>query len=237
MRERIQKILSSRGVASRRHAEELIIAGRITCNGSICRLGDTADPEVDQIMLDGRELPSREEYTYILLHKPRGYVTTLSDERGRKTVAQLVADCGCRVYPVGRLDMDSEGLLLLTNDGELANKWMHPRHEIDKVYHVTVRGYSDEACVRLRQPVVIDGYRIRVPKVEVLKPARSPDQKAFLQVTIHEGRNRQVRRMCAMAGMRVVRLVRVQEGPLRLDDLPLGKWRYLSQEEIEQIHK
>lgn len=237
MRERIQKILSSRGVASRRHAEELITAGRVTCNGSICRLGDTADPEVDQIMLDGRELPSRKEHTYIILHKPRGYITTLYDERDRRTVAQLVADCGCRVYPVGRLDMDSEGLLLLTNDGELANKWMHPRHGIDKVYHVTVRGYSDQACARLRQPVVIDGYKIRTPNVEILKAAQSPDEKAILQVTIHEGRNRQVRRMCDMAGMRVVRLVRVQEGCLQLDDLPLGKWRYLSKEEIKKINK
>ena len=237
MRERIQKILSSRGVASRRHAEELITAGRVTCNGSICRLGDTADPEVDQIMLDGRELPSRKEYTYILLHKPRGYVTTLSDERGRKTVAQLVADCGCRVYPVGRLDMDSEGLLLLTNDGDLANKWMHPRHQIDKVYNVTVRGYSDQACDRLRQRVMIDGYKIRTPKVDILNAVQSPNEKALLQVTIHEGRNRQVRRMCNMAGMQVVRLVRVQEGCLRLGNLPLGKWRHLSKEEIEEISK
>lgn len=237
MRERIQKILSSRGVASRRHAEELITAGRVTCNGSICRLGDTADPEVDQIMLDGGELPSRKEYTYILLHKPRGYVTTLSDERGRKTVAELVADCGCRVYPVGRLDMDSEGLLLLTNDGELANKWMHPSHEIDKVYIVTVKGYSNEACGHLRQPVSIDGYKIRVPKVDVLRAAQSSDEKALLQVTIHEGRNRQVRKMCDMAGMRVVRLVRVREGCLQLGNLPPGKWRHLSKEEIEEIGK
>lgn len=237
MKERIQKILSSRGVASRRHAEELIAAGRVTCNGNICRLGDTADPEVDQVMLDGRELPSRKEHTYILLHKPRGYVTTLSDERGRKTVAQLVADCGCRVYPVGRLDMDSEGLLLLTDDGELANRWMHPSHEIDKVYNVTVRGYSEQACECLRQSVMLDGYRIRAPKVDIIKTAQNPNDKALLQVTIHEGRNRQVRRMCDMAGMRVVRLVRIQEGCLRLGDLPVGKWRHLSEEEMIKIRK
>ena len=235
MKERVQKILSSRGVASRRHAEELITAGRVTCNGDICRLGDTADPDVDRIMLDGRELPSRKEHTYILLHKPRGYVTTLSDERGRKTVAQLVADCGCRVYPVGRLDMDSEGLLLLTDDGELANRWMHPKHEIDKVYNVTVRGYSEQACERLRQSVMIDGYRIRLPKVNVIKCGSNPNDKALLEVTIHEGRNRQVRKMCDMAGMRVVRLVRVREGCLQLGGLPAGKWRYLSSEELTAI--
>ena len=237
MRERIQKILSSRGVASRRHAEELITAGRVTCNGSVCKLGDTADPEIDQIMLDGRELPSGQDYTYILLHKPRGYVTTLSDERGRKTVAQLVADCGCRVYPVGRLDMDSEGLLLLTNDGELANRWMHPRHEIDKVYYVTVKGFSEQACDRLRKSVVIDNYRISPPKVDVLRAAKTQEEKALLQVTIHEGRNRQVRKMCDLAGMRVVRLVRVQEGCLHLGNLPLGRWRYLTKEEMEDIMK
>lgn len=237
MRERIQKILSSRGVASRRHAEALITAGRITCNGNICHLGDTADPELDQIQLDGRDLPSRKDYTYILLHKPRGYVTTLSDERGRKTVAQLVSDCGCRVYPVGRLDMDSEGLLLFTNDGELANRWMHPRHMIDKVYDVTVRGYSEQACERLRKSIILDGYRICAPEVIVLRGTKNPNDKAHLRVTIHEGRNRQVRRMCDIAGMKVVRLVRIQEGSLCLGSLPLGKWRYLNSEEIETVRK
>jgi len=237
MKERIQKILSSRGVASRRHAEELITAGRVTCNGMVCRIGDTADPEIDLIKLDGRELPSREEYTYILLHKPRGYVTTLSDERGRKTVAQLVSGCSCRVFPVGRLDMDSEGLLLMTNDGELANRWMHPRHEVDKVYTVTVRGYSEQACERLRKCVSLDGYRISAPNVVVLKGAQNVNDKAILQITIHEGRNRQVRRMCDMAGMRVVRLVRTQEGCLHLGSIPLGKWRYLTDEEIKMIKK
>ena len=237
MKERIQKILSSRGVASRRHAEEMITAGRVTCNGLVCRLGDTADPDMDKIMLDGRELPSREEYTYILLHKPRGYVTTLSDEKGRKTVAQLVADCGCRVYPVGRLDMDSEGLLLLTNDGELANRWMHPSHEVDKIYHATVRGYSEAACEKLRQSTIIDGYRIQPPKVNVLKIPQVSGEKAILQITIHEGRNRQVRKMCDAAGMRVVRLVRVQEGDLHLGELRLGTWRYLTDAEIALLRK
>ena len=139
MKERIQKIISARGVASRRKAEEMIEAGRIQCNGLVCVLGDTADPDVDVITIDGTQLPAAEKPVYIMLNKPRGFVTTLSDEKGRKNAAQLV-DCGCRIYPVGRLDMDSEGLLLFTNDGAFANSLMHPRHEINKTYRVIVGG-------------------------------------------------------------------------------------------------
>ena len=164
-----------------------------------------------------------------MLHKPRGYVTTLSDEKGRPNAAQLVSDCGHRVYPVGRLDMDSEGLLLLTNDGEFANRWMHPKHEVNKTYQVTVRNATAEAVGRLKQPVTLDGYTIKKPEVSLL--CRMDDGKALLQVVIHEGRNRQVRRMCAMAGMEVVRLVRTSEGNLKLGNLPAGKWRYLTGEE------
>ena len=141
MTERLQKILASRGVASRRKAEELIVQGRVTCNGKTALLGDRADPEKDEILLDGSPLPSRSEYVYIMLNKPRGFVTTLSDEKGRRNVSELVADCGVRVYPVGRLDMDSEGLLLFTNDGEFANMLMHPKHEVEKTYDVWVTGY------------------------------------------------------------------------------------------------
>ena len=143
MTERLQKILSSRGVASRRASEELVKAGRITVNGRIAALGESADPERDTILLDGRPLPQRQDLVYILLHKPRGYVTTLSDEKGRQNAAQLVSDCGVRVYPVGRLDMDSEGLLLFTNDGDFANSMMHPRHEVEKTYEVWVTGYHE----------------------------------------------------------------------------------------------
>ena len=235
MTERIQKILSSRGVASRRQAESMIRDGRITCNGAVCQLGQTADPDVDVILIDGNPLPAAGNMVYILLHKPRGYVTTLSDEKGRKNAAQLVADCGVRVYPIGRLDMDSEGLLLFTNDGEFANYMMHPRHEVNKTYKVTVTGFSDEALKRLQQPVTLDGYRIQAPAVQLLKRPDRAGDKAMLYVTIHEGRNRQVRRMCAMAGMDVVRLIRVQEGHLQLGDLPIGKWRYLTSEELEKF--
>jgi 23S rRNA pseudouridine2605 synthase len=232
MKERLQKILSSRGVCSRRKAEEYILAGRVTCNGQVCTLGETADPEVDEIMLDGKVIPSGNSSVYIMLHKPRGFVTTLSDEKGRRNAAQLVADCGQRVYPVGRLDMDSEGLLLFTNDGAFANAMMHPKHEVDKVYEVWVTGFTKENLEKLKLPIVLDGYTIKKPGVALVKA--SGDQ-ALIRVTIHEGRNRQVRRMCSAAGLHVTRLRRVGEGKLTLGDLPKGKWRYLTEDEIREM--
>jgi len=233
MKERLQKIISARGVASRRTAEEMLRQGRITVNGEVVALGASADPETDEIMVDGRLLPSAPAAAYIMLHKPRGYVTTLSDEKGRKNAAQLVADCGVRVYPVGRLDMDSEGLLLFTNDGEFANRLMHPSHEVVKTYHVWVTGFRQEALEVFRKPMELDGYRIRTPEVLVLND-ENPDS-VKLQISIHEGRNRQVRRMCALAGMEVTRLIRVREGSLSLGDLPRGKWRYLTMDEIKEL--
>ena len=175
---------------------------------------------------------SQPDYVYIMLHKPRGFVTTLSDEKGRKNAAQLVADCGVRVYPVGRLDMDSEGLLLFTNDGEFANSLMHPKHEVNKTYRVTVLGFTQEGLERLEKPIELDGYTIRTPDISLVK---AQGEKAELLVTIHEGRNRQVRRMCAAAGMTVSRLVRIREGDLTLGDLPKGKWRYLTDEEVRTL--
>lgn len=233
MMERLQKILSARGVASRRHSEELIREGRVSVNGIPAALGDQADPEVDLIEIDGRPLPAQEKYVYILLNKPRGYVTTLSDEKGRPNAAQLVADCGVRVYPVGRLDMDSEGLLLFTNDGDFANRLMHPKQEVKKVYDVWVTGFHPGAETKLRRPIELDGYMIRRPEVKLL---RSEGPKARLLVTIHEGRNRQVRRMCEAAGLTVTRLRRIREGNVSLGDLPAGKWRYLTPEELEVLH-
>ena len=235
MTDRLQKILSARGVASRPRAEEMIAAGRVTCNGRVCVLGDSADPDVDTILIDGKALPEAENRIYIMLHKPRGYVTTLSDEKGRKNAAQLVADCGQRVYPVGRLDMDSEGLLLFTNDGDFANHLMHPKHEVKKVYRVTVTGFTEETMAALEKPIVLDGYKIRKPDVSKIRSGA--DGKAELLVTIHEGRNRQVRRMCAAAGMDVVRLVRIAEGPVQLAKLPSGKWRHLTEAEVEALKK
>lgn len=237
MTERLQKILASRGVASRRHAEEMILAGRVTCNGAVCKLGDSADPDVDKILLDGKPLPSREEFVYIMLNKPRGFVTTLSDEKGRKNAAQLVVDCGKRVYPVGRLDMDSEGLLLFTNDGDLANRLMHPKHEVNKTYAVQVTGYTTQGLEKLKRPITLDGYRIKPPQVICVRKENDEKNTAVLQVTIHEGRNRQVRRMCAAAGMNVHRLMRISEGDLKIGKLPMGKWRYLTDEEVALLKK
>ena len=232
MAEKKQKILSARGVASRRTAETWIQQGRVMVNGIPARLGDTADPEQDEILLDGKPLPQGQEPVYILLNKPRGYVTTLSDEQGRPNAAQLVADCGVRVYPVGRLDMDSEGLLLFTNDGAFANALMHPKHQVKKTYDVWVTGYVPGAEIRLARPIELDGYTIRKPEVKLFK---AEGNRARLRVTIHEGRNRQIRRMCQAAGMTVTRLRRIREGSLSLGDLAPGAWRYLTREEVARL--
>ncbi len=232
MKERLQKIISARGIASRRKAEEMIKDGLVTVNGLTAALGDTADPDTDEILISGKPLPKQESYIYILLNKPRGYVTTLSDEKGRPNAAQLVADCGTRVYPVGRLDMDSEGLLLFTNDGAFANSLMHPKQEVKKTYEVWVTGYHPGSEIQLQRPITLDGYTIRPPKVKLL---RADGGKAKFLITIHEGRNRQVRRMCEAAGMHCTRLRRIQEGTLKLGDLPLGKWRYLTEEERKNL--
>ena len=232
MEERLQKILSARGLASRRKAEEWIAQGKVTVNGIAAALGACADPDRDEIRVDGKPLPESEKNVYILLNKPRGYVTTLSDEKGRPNAAGLVKDCGVRVYPVGRLDMDSEGLLLFTNDGEFANVLMHPRHETEKTYRCWVTGYFPGGEERLCRPITLDGYRIRPPKVRLLEAA---GEKALFEITIHEGRNRQVRRMCQAAGMRCTRLKRIREGSLSLGDLPVGKWRYLNENEVRAL--
>ena len=234
MKERLQKILSARGIASRRKAEEMVMQGAVTVNGRTAVLGDSADPDMDVILVEGKPLPAQQQFVYLMLNKPRGYVTTLSDEKGRKNAAQLVADCGVRVYPVGRLDMDSEGLLLFTNDGEFANRLMHPKHEVQKTYDVWVIGYSSGAEERLKMPIELDGYLIKAPLVKLLS---TENDKARLRVTIHEGRNRQVRRMCDAAGMQVTRLKRIREGKLSLGELPLGKWRYLTAYEVGQLEK
>ena len=234
MRQRIQKILSARGIASRRKAEEMLAAGQVRVNGATAALGDSADPELDEILVRGEPIPPAAKHVYIILYKPRGYVTTLSDEKGRKNVSELVKDCAARVYPVGRLDMDSEGLLLLTNDGAFANTLMHPRHEVSKIYEVWVSGYTRGSETALKSPIELDGYRIAPPQVSLL---HAEGKKAKLLITIHEGRNRQIRRMCERVGMRVDRLKRIQEGSLRLGALAPGSWRYLTPEEITDLLK
>ncbi len=232
MKERIQKILSARGLASRRTAENWIRAGRVRVNGAVCTLGASADPDADRIEVDGVPLPPPPGKKYLMLNKPRGYVTTLKDEKNRKTTASLV-DCGCRVYPVGRLDYDSEGLLLFTNDGQLADRLMHPRANVGKTYEVTVEGDWRRGEALLARPIVLDGYRIHPPSVRLL---RGEGSRAVFEITIREGRNRQIRRMCEAAGLRVLRLRRTQEGTLRLGMLPSGKWRELTKEEIESLN-
>lgn len=232
MKERLQKIISASGVCSRRAAEKLISEGKVLVNGITASLGESADPETDIISVEGKTLALRDERTYLMLNKPRGFVTTLSDEKGRKTVAELVADCGKRVYPVGRLDLDSEGLLIFTDDGEFANALMHPRLEIKKTYETLVSGDAVKALPILRSAMEIDGYKIRPAEVELMG---REDGKSLLAITIHEGRNRQVRKMCEQASLRVHRLKRVSEGPLSLGELPLGKWRELTENEMKEL--
>ena len=232
MEERLQKVLSAAGVCSRRAAETYINEGRVTVNGETAQLGWKADPERDEIRLDGQLIGGAEKHVYLVLNKPRGYVTTLSDEKGRKTVVELVSGCRQRVYPVGRLDMDSEGLLLMTNDGDFMQRLTHPSHEVTKEYHVSVYGAVQGAAERLRAMRDLDGEPIRPAGVKVL---RRTEQTAELAITIHEGKNRQVRRMCAACRLTVKRLCRVREHSLELGDLPQGQWRYLTDTEIQAL--
>ena len=235
MKERLQKIISASGLMSRRAAEELIAAGKVSVNGVTAALGDKAEAGVDQILVDGKALPSAGEKLYIMLNKPRGYVTTLSDEKGRKNVTELIKELGTRLYPVGRLDMYSEGLLLMTNDGDFANRLMHPSHEIDKCYHTWVKGEDMGWAVELlRCPMEIDGYVTSPAEVDILE---LKGEEALLAITIHEGRNRQVRKMCEAAGLKVTRLMRVSEGGVKLGTLKSGKWRRLTEEELDMLRK
>lgn len=235
MAERIQKIISASGLMSRRAAEELIAAGKVTVNGVRAELGMKADGDRDIIIVDGKALPSPDEKLYIMLNKPRGYVTTLSDEKNRPCVTELVKELGTRVYPVGRLDMYSEGLLILTNDGEFANRLMHPSHNFSKTYMTWVRGENIKtALTKLRQPMELDGSTVRAQSVEA---AESFEDRAVLLITIGEGKNRQIRRMCQMCGLKVTRLRRVSEGPLSLGELKSGTWRHLTHGEIRQVMK
>ncbi|HIT02791.1 MAG TPA: rRNA pseudouridine synthase [Candidatus Enterenecus merdae] len=228
MEERLQKILSMAGVCSRRQAEAYLRSGRVSVNGQPAGLGDRADPERDQVALDGRAVRLPRRHTYLMLHKPRGYVTTLSDERGRRTVAQLIKGCKARVWPVGRLDMDSEGLLLLTDDGALTHALTHPSHQVEKEYRVQVRGDLERALPLLRAPMELDGERMMADRVEWAGAD-------WLTIVIHQGKKRQVRRMCAAVGLAVERLIRVREGGLLLGDLKEGAWRALTQEELNRL--
>ena len=233
MKERLQKLISGAGIASRRAAEKLILSGRVTVNGETATLGMGANLDKDIVEVDGVRIGEMSERMYIMLNKPRGYVTTLSDEKGRRTVAELVEGAGRRLYPVGRLDLNSEGLLIMTDDGEAANALMHPAHEVEKVYSVTVRGRVTQRQVAAMEALrAIDGMEIRPAKVKLLS---SDDEFTRLRFTIHEGRNRQVRRMCESVNLVVTRLVRTSEGELKLGKLPSGRWRLLTGDEVGYI--
>ena len=223
---------------SRRAAEREIEAGNVSVNGTVATIGDRIDPETDIVIWNEKRIElAPGGHTYIALNKPLGYVTTMADEKGRKTVAELVSDVGCRVYPVGRLDMYSEGLLVFTDDGDLANKLTHPSHDFSKKYVVKVKGACDERDIKkLLSPMELDGYQLRPIKAKLLKSGQKDSEGniySTIVITLFEGRNRQIRRMCEKCGLVVMRLRRVSVGNVRLDDLPLGKWRHLTSEEID----
>lgn len=231
---KLQKYFSDCGVMSRRAAEEEIKKGLVRVNGSVAELGLRIDPERDVVEYKGKAVAlQKKSNCYILLNKPRGFVTTLSDEKGRPTVAALVSDVKTRIYPVGRLDMDSDGLLIMTNDGELTNKLTHPRHEIPKIYHVTVAGsVSAQTVEALSRPMTLDGYEILPVKVCKLDFNGS---NTLLEFTLYEGRNRQIRKMCELQNLKITRLCRVAIGELSLGSLEVGKWRHLTADEVEYL--
>ncbi|MBE6577288.1 MAG: rRNA pseudouridine synthase [Ruminococcaceae bacterium] len=234
---RLQKYFTDCGVMSRRAAEEQIRQGLVKVNGSVAHIGDSIDPEKDKVEYNGKIIiPYCDEKICVMLNKPRGYVTTMSDERGRKNVSMLVSDLPVRVYPIGRLDMDSDGLLLLTNDGALAEHLTHPRHDIPKIYHVTVKGkVSEQQLLALNKEMVIDGYRIMPVKTTVHLPEKRDPELTVLEMTLFEGRNRQIRKMCDTQSLKITRLCRVAIGKVRLGSLPTGKYRRLSRSEIAYL--
>lgn len=230
---RLQKYLAMAGVASRRAAEEIILSGRVKVNGEKCTVLGTKVTENDIVSVDGEVVKIEDKKYYIMLNKPVGYVTTVSDEDGRPTVMDLITDISQRVYPVGRLDINTEGLLLMSNDGDFTYKITHPKHKLDKTYEVWVSGNAQpNALKKLEQGVYIDGKKTYPAIVDVIDHG---PKSAVLSITIHEGRNRQVRKMCAAVGFKVMGLKRVEEGGLILGNLPVGKWRHLNDNEVKAI--
>lgn len=230
---RLQKHLSACGVASRRKAEELISEGKVKVNGKVATLGEKVDPKRDKITVRGKAVISSSEKTYIMLNKPRGYVTTVSDEYGRKTVMELIKDSGKRLFPIGRLDRDSEGLLFLTDDGELCNLLTHPSNLVNKTYHVTVEGsVSEEQTEKMSAGIMIEGRKTKPCDVFVIE--RKAD-RTVLSFIIHEGRNRQIRKMCEAVGLKVLRLKRIEIAGVKMGGLKLGAWRDLNERELTRL--
>lgn len=230
---RLQKYLSQCAVASRRKSEELILAGKVKVNGKVAGLGDKVSPRKDEVTVSGKKIVMNRKHYYIMLHKPRGFVTTMEDELGRKCVAQLVKDVGARVYPVGRLDRDSEGLLIMTNDGEFANHMTHPSKHIPKTYRVTVRpDVTDEMLVKFMDGIEIDGRMTAPAEAHIIE---KQENRVVLEIVLYEGRNRQIRKMCEAMGLEVARLKRVSVGSIKLGMLPQGKWRELSEDEVHKL--
>ena len=233
---RLQKFIADSGLMSRRAAEEEIKKGNVAVNGHVASPGTKVDPKADTVTCKGKKVIVRhQDYTYIMMNKPRGYLSSTSDDRGRKCVTDLLDGVNSRVYPVGRLDLISEGMLLLTDDGELKNRLTHPSHSLPKVYRVKVGGQvTEDQFDILTSPLVIDGYEIKPVEVRI---SDSDESGTVLKMTLFEGRNRQIRKMCEEAGLTVRRLSRVSIGNLKLEGLQVGKWRYLTDEEVEYLKK
>jgi len=227
--ERIQKIIAANSECSRREAEKKITDGRVCINGTPATIGQSAKLGIDIITVDGAPLTAVGKRVYLMLNKPCGYLSAVKDKRGRKTVMELVKDAGEFVFPAGRLDLNSEGLLLFTNDGEFANKIMHPSFNIHKTYEVTVTGNVDEAAALMRNPLEIDGYNVTAESVNI---KRKTVNGGSLTITIAEGRNRQIRKMCGLCGLKVDALKRISIGNLELGRLKNGHWRYLTDKEV-----
>ncbi len=230
---RLQKHLAECGIASRRKAEELIEMGKVKVNGHVATIGTKVDPKRDKITVRGKNVVANTTKMYIMLHKPRGFVTTASDEKGRKCVTDLVKDAGVRLFPVGRLDMNSEGLLLMTNDGEFANKLTHPSYHVNKTYRVTVKGEAnDEKIIQLKEGIMFDGEKT-LP-CDCFVAERKPDRTVLIFI-IQEGRNRQIRRMCEAVKLEVLRLKRTEIAGVKLGMLPRGSWRPLNEKEMRRL--
>ena len=230
---RLQKYMSENGIASRRKSEEMIEAGKVKVNGRVAILGDKVDPIRDKIVVSGKRVVRNKTKMYIMLHKPRGFVTTMSDELGRKCVSELVEDAGVRLFPVGRLDRNSEGLLLMTNDGAFSNMLTHPSRHVSKVYRVTVREkVTEDQLTKLTEGIMLDGTKTLPCDIHIIDKG---ENRTVLNVVLYEGRNRQIRRMCEAVGLTVIRLKRTEIAGVRLGMLPQGKWRELNEKEMQHL--